>query len=194
MVIHNGINKSNFTITRPSRSEKSFITVATGLESERTYLLKGIDLILEMARRNPDCRFTIVGSSSVYMYHDDIPNVTVTGPVPNEELAAIYNEHMYYCQLSMSEGFGISLCEAMACGCIPIVSRVGIMPDILGDTGFILERRDADMLQDLISNTVLKQQKSGEEARKRICDHFDIALREQKLLDAIDHLTNRTSP
>ena len=193
-VIHNGIDTKKFTINNPLRQEKSFLTVAGGLDSKRTYLLKGIDLILEMARLNPDCRFTIVGSSTIYMYQNDIPNVTIAGPVPNEELAAIYNEHMYYCQLSMSEGCPVSLCEAMACGCIPIVSRVSIMPEIVGDTGFILDRRDAGMLQDLIRNTVLKQHKNGKEARKRVCDHFDIDLRAQKLLDAIGHLSSRTSP
>jgi glycosyltransferase involved in cell wall biosynthesis len=193
-VIHNGVNTETFTIKNTSRREKSFLTVATGLDSQRTYLLKGIDLLLKLARENPDYHITIAGSLLVYDYKNELPNVHIVGPVPNEGLVEIYNEHMYYCQLSMSEGFGVSLCEAMACGCIPIVSRVGIMPDIVGHTGFVLEKRDSSMLDALVRNTVIQSTKKKEDAREQICQRFDIAIREKKLLEAIDHLSNNKSP
>ena len=52
----------------------------------------------------------------------------------------------------MSEGFGVALAEAMACGCVPIVSRVGILDFIAGDSGFVLEKHDTDLLKSLIES------------------------------------------
>ena len=43
-----------------------------------------------------------------------------------------------YCQISVSESFGVSLLEAMACGCIPVVTDVDAMPMIVGASGVVI--------------------------------------------------------
>ena len=54
----------------------------------------------------------------------------------------------------MSEGFGLALAEAMACGCVPIVSKVGILDFIAGDSGFVLEKHDIGLLKSIIGKAV----------------------------------------
>ena len=64
------------------------------------------------------------------------------------------HKNNYDLQLSNTEGFGVSLCEAMLCECIPIVSSVNMLPEIVGDTGFILETRDSSKLSGLINEAI----------------------------------------
>jgi len=40
---------------------------------------------------------------------------------------------------SVYEEFGIPTCEAMACGCPPVVSKTGALPEIAADAGLIVD-------------------------------------------------------
>jgi glycosyltransferase involved in cell wall biosynthesis len=83
-------------------------------------------------------------------------------------------QHEYYFQLSIMEGFPNALAEAMLCGCIPIGSNVSGIPFIIGDTGYILNKRDINELNLLVEN-VLNDRKRDQFpvlARKRIEEHF----------------------
>lgn len=191
-VIHNGVLLDYFSITNTIRPKKSFLTIALGLESERNYLLKGIDLILEIARMNPDYSFTIIGSESIYNLTKPLDNVKVIGRVEQKQLAAYYNNHKYYLQLSMSESFGLSLSEAMLCGCIPIVSDTGMMPEIIQDYGFVLKKRDATMLDELIHDMLSQSEFDNEDLMKArhmtISKRFDMMIRSEALLNVIQKL------
>jgi glycosyltransferase involved in cell wall biosynthesis len=50
--------------------------------------------------------------------------VTLTGFVPDSDMPALYSLATLYCQPSLSEGFGLTPVEAMACGC-PVVYAIG---------------------------------------------------------------------
>jgi Glycosyltransferase len=50
--------------------------------------------------------------------------VTLVGKVPNTELSQWYTAANYYISASHKEGSGYALLEAMACGCIPIVTSI----------------------------------------------------------------------
>ena len=111
-------------------------------------------------------------------------NVTLIDYVPNEQLPEKMAGFMFYCQLSMSEGFGVALAEAMACGCVPIVSKVGILDFIAGDSGFILEKHDTDLLKSVIDKAVKSDVESlGKKARSRIVENFEMLRRRSELLN-----------
>ena len=85
-------------------------------------------------------------------------------------------------QLSVSEGFGIALCEAMLCGCVPIVSNVGMLPSIAGKFGYVLETKNTEKLHSLVE--VAREEYNSERLqslREHIVNNFDIAIRESKL-------------
>lgn len=50
-----------------------------------------------------------------------------------EEMAAVYNLSSVFAHLSLYEGFGLSLLEAMACGTAPLISDISSLPEIGGD-------------------------------------------------------------
>jgi glycosyltransferase involved in cell wall biosynthesis len=167
------------------------MTVALGLENKRNVLLKGIDLILELAKNNPDYTITIIGSDSIYGYNDSLKNVKLIGKVAHNELISYYNKNQFYLQLSISESFGLSLCEAILCGCVPIVSNVGMMPQIVENQKFVLNKKCVIELQNLINevsgekyvnkNSILERQKS-------IIDRFSFETRKLKLLKIVESL------
>ena len=182
-VIHNGISADRFKIDAPGeRNPATFITVATGLDSANRRAIKGLDLVIDLARLTPENHYTFIGA--LQPTDLELPeNINIVGYVPHNALVNYYNKHAFYLQLSVSEGFGISVCEAMLCGCIPIVSDVGMLPDIAGKDGYVLERKNVNDLTGLVKRAM--DEYSPEKmtrCRNHIIEHFDIAIRKAKLL------------
>lgn len=165
------------------REPGTFLTVSrmSGPNIQR----KGIDLFFAMALRFPQCKFTLLGDVPGMKYPPVPPNVTILRTVPYEELPAYYSRFTFYMQLSMWEGFPSAPCEAMLCGCVPIVSRVAALPAIVGDAGFILDHKDPEALAILMGQALLADtERMGEQARNRIRTHYPQETR-KKLLHLI---------
>jgi|AntRauTorckE6833_2_1112554.scaffolds.fasta_scaffold10623_2 glycosyltransferase involved in cell wall biosynthesis len=188
-VIPNGISISQWNINLDGAREKnSFITVL----SPGQLRTKGINLILDIADKFPQATFYFAGIDNPFNY--EVPsNTCFLGRLSQKKLENLYNQTEYYLQLSNFEGFGIALCEAMLCGCIPIGSNVNKIPEIIGDTGFILEKRDPELLITLLGEAMSEKYKreKGEKARKRIMDNFSLESRKQKIFDTIDKLSSK---
>jgi hypothetical protein len=186
-VIYNGYD-AEFWQCNEKKIPKTFITVASGLGEERRRKLKGIDLILQIATRFPDYTFQIVGTEPQEL--PDAPkNVELVGKKNANELVNYYSKATYYLQLSISEGFPNSLCEAMLCECIPIVSHVASMPFIIGDSGYILDKNDLGLLESLIQRIAKEENATqGKQARHRIAENFTEHKRENELKHLIEQL------
>ncbi|RNI28053.1 glycosyltransferase family 1 protein [Rufibacter immobilis] len=190
-VIYNGYNaefwKQDFTI---ERQPNSFLTVCAGLNMRFTQRLKGVDLILEVAGRVPEATFTIVGAPEGFKFPNQPANVRLLPKMPLEDLKAVYSAHTFYLQLSMSEGFPNALSESMLCGCVPIVSQVGAMPDLIADTGFVLSQRNIHLLERLVREAmeVENTQKLGQKAREIMASHYPEQRRERGLIGLLQKL------
>lgn len=189
-VIYNGIDPELFKFSNIAPIRNSFLTISSGLEERGRFLLKGVDLILKLAADFPECSFTIIGSKSIYGYKNSLNNVNIVDFIPNLELANYISRHQFYLQLSMSEGFGLSLCEAMLCGVTPIVSKVGIMPEIIGNTGYVLEKQNYSDLK-LLVRDVLGESSLGKnwEASERIKKMYNFNFRKEKLHQCLKEIT-----
>lgn len=139
-----------------------------------------------MALKFPDFIFTIVGNTPEMKYTFVPSNVKLMPFIKYEEIINLYSQHEFYLQLSIMEGFPSAPCEAMLCECIPIVSNVAALPNIVGDTGFILYKRDKEELEALITKAVISDTvQLGKNARKRIIEYFPPDTR-IKLFDLIE--------
>lgn len=65
--------------------------------------------------------------------------VLFTGFVPEEDLPALYGGAALFVCLSLYEGFGLPLLEAMACGTPVLASRVSSIPEVVGDAGLLVD-------------------------------------------------------
>lgn len=180
-VIYNGYDPHKYFKTRKTVSN-SFLTIAF-VEKNR-FALKGIDLILAIAPRFTNCKFTIVSKVRSEELENIPSNVQLIPPIENNSLKDLFSQHQYYFQLSISEGFPNALCEAMLCECVPIGSNVGAIPLIIGNTGYILTERDIDKLSQLIEQIIkTPDTKSGKNARERIIQKFPESTRKKELLE-----------
>ncbi|MEP6794623.1 MAG: glycosyltransferase family 4 protein [Saprospiraceae bacterium] len=185
-VIHNGISIDRFQFDPTIvRDKNSFITIASGLELQKRWLVKGLDLIIELAKVTPENTYTFVGTQKPIGI--SLPsNITVVDFVPHQELSTLYNRHRFYLQLSVSEGFGISVCEAMLCGCVPIVSDVGMLPFIVGRKGYVLQHKNLVLLENLVQRAIKEfNTENSIGYRQHILDHFPLSVRAEKLLDCL---------
>ncbi len=184
-----GFDAQKFRDFGKKRQPNSFLTIAAGFEQEVVFLRKGLDLIWKMAARFPDFQFTVVGYKAGLFHKETPKNITIIAAIPQEKLIELLNEHEFYAQISMFEGFPNALCEAMLCGCIPIGSSVAAIPDIISDTGFILAEKNADKLADLLKEAAQAEKTLlSQKARQRIVDNFLTERREKALLGLVAQL------
>lgn len=67
--------------------------------------------------------------------------VIFLGALKGEELVRCLNRHRFILIPSIwEEPFGLVALEGMACGCIPIVSEGGGLPEAIGDAGYIFKK------------------------------------------------------
>jgi len=74
------------------------------------------------------------------------PNLVYTGYVPGEDLPALYNGAFAFLYPSLSEGFGIPVLEAMACGVPVITSNCSSLPEVAGQGGLLVNPRDSQKI------------------------------------------------
>jgi glycosyltransferase involved in cell wall biosynthesis len=182
------------------KSKSAFILSATIARSPHHLIRKGIDRFLCVASLAPYRQFVIGGAPASRM-HDlwgdrtgrgsiqvirDFFSANVHKNVQVKELSALdllhaYQHARFYCQLSRHEGFGMSVAEAMACKCVPVVSDAGALPEVVGDTGFVVHDGDPMKTAKLIDEFWDDYPRLGRLARDRITKHFSVAKRTSQL-------------
>lgn len=74
------------------------------------------------------------------------PSLRLTGFVPDEELAALYNAATLYIHPSRYEGFGLPVLEAMRCGAAVIAGNASSLPEVVGDAGALFDPESPEEL------------------------------------------------
>ncbi len=100
-------------------------------------------------RKRIACKLVVVGIgcekyAGEYRLDEDgtLDDVTFLGWIEHTDLPAIYNLATCLFFPSVYEEFGIPSCEAMACGCPPVVSNTGALPENVGDAGLTVDPFD----------------------------------------------------
>ena len=98
---------------------------------------KGLRPFVEAGQHAPELEFVLVGAAlddtAERLRETASPNVRLTGRVDDAELESLYRRAGAYVQASRHEGFGMTVAEAMLAGCIPVVTRAGALPEVVGE-------------------------------------------------------------
>ncbi len=107
---------------------------------------KGIDLLIDVASHCEDRRFVLVGPIDEEYQKIQFPeNVVLTGVKNHQEISDLLAKADVFIFLSKSEGFSISLLEAMKSGLPVIATDVGANSDaIANDGGVIINNYDSN--------------------------------------------------
>lgn len=130
----------NHTVRIPNELPVKSNTVFNVLFVGRDATEKRIDLWLELAQRLahlPVIQFHLVGIERI---KSNNVNLTSYGLLTDStEIQSLYSSSHILVLTSQSEGFPKVIAEAMAFGCVPIVTAVGAIPEVLGeDAGAML--------------------------------------------------------
>ena len=175
----------------------SVLSVAT-VDSHTTFLRKGLDVLIEVARAMPDVPFQVVGmrmdEAAVRERYHPPANVEFIRALPREMLAAVYGQASVYLQLSRAEGMPNVLCEAMLCGCAPVGSNVFGIPDAIGDAGWIVDDPDPLAIAETVREALGAPEALRRRARAHIADTFPRDRRRRELFGLLDALLDGERP
>ena len=96
-----------------------------------------------------------------------INQTKILGYVPTEDLVGIYNLATVFCLPSFSEGFGLPVLEAMACGCPVVAGRTSSLPEICDEAAVLVDPYDINDIARGIKKAIENKEKLGEKGIKQ---------------------------
>jgi len=94
------------------------------------------------------------------------------GKVPHAEMLYWFNSADFIISTSHYEGSGIAVCEAMSCGCIPILTKIPSFKKMTNnsDCGLLFEKGN---VPDLLNVLLQTQSMNVEEERRKVLEQFE---------------------
>jgi glycosyltransferase involved in cell wall biosynthesis len=116
--------------------------------------------------------------------------VILKGKVNHCELEASYNAADFFISGSHKEGSGYALIEAMACGCIPVVTNIPSFKKITcgGIYGFLFEPGNPESLLRVLLNL---KSINKEEMSASVVNHFNQSLSFKSIADNLFRICER---
>ena len=161
----------------PAPKEDFVVTVG------RFVRTKNYESIVEVAKLMPQFKFIIMGRRQKYdAYYQKIKkskpdNLILVPDAPRTEMLSILSKAKIYLHTMVDEHFGISVVEAMAAGCIPIVHNSGGTKEAIGSFGYTYNT--VDECVDRISrafNTTVSPEKISKYTKRFSSNNFKEAL------------------
>ncbi|MEM3524284.1 MAG: glycosyltransferase [Thermoplasmata archaeon] len=177
-----------FKCNSPFYKEK--IVISVGIISKKSFERKRFDIFSECATRLPKINFVWAGLSRDTGFIDNLnfpSNLKLMKDLSDTELRNLMARATVYCQLSRDEGFGLAMAEAMACECVPVVTPVGAIPEVVGDAGIYVPYGDVEKTVEGIKEALSKPE-LGKKARQRIVENYSKEKLKPEFLKIIDEI------
>lgn len=159
--------------------------------------LTAVKAFLQFAEINPAAKLYMIYHTDelaaaikelLFSYQAESP-VLMIGKVPHPELLYWFNSADFFLSASHYEGSGTALCEAMSCGCIPVVTAIPSFRMIADGCGLLYEPGNEAALLAALDQTI---HLNMEEQKNRVLHQFNsalsfeaIALKFQRLADSL---------
>jgi glycosyltransferase involved in cell wall biosynthesis len=84
-------------------------------------------------------------------------NIRYLGEVSTSDLSALYSMAELLVHLSLYEGFGLTVLEAIKCGTPVVVSASSSLPEVVGNAAFVVPPDDVPHIADTIFNILMNK-------------------------------------
>jgi L-malate glycosyltransferase len=170
---------------------------------------KGVDVLLKSIKilKSTNVTLMIVGEGVERKALKELSNalkiennVKFLGFRTREDLLELYNLADLFALASYSEGLPRVLIEAMACGCIPVVTNVGDVATVVRDgfSGYIINPGDyerfAERAKQILSLTEKAKKVIQIRARNSVTNEFDSRVLLNKMVNELTLLKSSTLP
>ena len=153
-VVYNGVSKDFYSININQKNEikkkytsgEDYFIFIGSLHKRKNIIrmLKAFDLF--KTKTNSKTKFIIIGkkrwwSNNMQKTYNNLKykkDITFTGYVEDNVLNGLISSAKCLCFVSLFEGFGLPIVEAMKCGVPVITSNTSSMPEICGKAGLIV--------------------------------------------------------
>jgi glycosyltransferase involved in cell wall biosynthesis len=152
---------------------------------------KGLRAFAAAAGELPEVEFVVAGrfvdDAGEELRTQAPPNLRLTGWIEEDELLDLYRRAAVYVQASRHEGFGVSVAEAMLAGCVPVVTRAGALPEVVGDTGVQIDvPAEPGAIAAATGEALARAPAAGAAARERVLREFSVSARAAALQDLVE--------
>lgn len=196
-VIYHCVSDEYFKKQDELKDNTKYFLIISALEKDnikRKCIVECIEAINCLKEKYPDIKLIIAGHKD--NGYDDLinlirskgleSNVSLIGSI-NEEDKIRYLQNAYcYLQPTYHEQFGLALAEAMACGCPVISTNITAVPEVVGDTGILIEANEVDNIAQAIEkiyNDEKLREVLSNKARERALSLFTYDMKKEKLLN-----------
>jgi glycosyltransferase involved in cell wall biosynthesis len=113
------------------------------------------------------------------------------GAISTADKVSLMQRCAVYLQPSQFEGFGLAILEAMSCGAPVVSSPVGSVPEVVGDTGVLVDHQSSEEIARAVSELLrdpARRDDLGRRARLRAESQFPLARRQDAMAALIARL------
>jgi len=187
-VMHHGV-PDPFGALPDKPTEPLVLTV--GVVDRANLERKGHRAFVEAARQLPDVAFVLAGrlvdDAGEELRAKAPTNVRLTDWVEDDELLDLYRRSAVYVQPSRHEGFGVSVAEGMLAGAVPVVTRAGALPEVVGETGVLVDApADPNAVASAIREALARGPEARAAVRERVLREFSLDARTAALHDLVE--------
>jgi len=192
LVVYLGVRDELGTLPRAPRVR---MALTVGNVDRVNLRRKGHEPFVRAAALLPNVEFVLVGawkdSAVDYLRSIATTNVSFPGWVDDTTLFDYYSRAHTYVQVSAHEGFGMSVAEAMLAGCIPVVTRAGALPEVVGPCGVYAPNQEPSVIAEAIQKSLSLSEDMRAKARQRVLDNFAVARRQDSLQQLVSELLSK---
>lgn len=184
-----------------SQPQELVLTIAgmRKVSAERKCVSEVIRAIPLVLQKHPTIRFVVAGEQGTS--YPDLWALTqklgvehaveFPGIISQERKIALMQRCLVYLQPSIYEGFGLAILEAMSCGAVVVSSPVGAVPEVVGDTGVLVDGRSPEMIAAAVNQLLddaIRRHELGQHARQRAKTLFARKRRKEALESIVNAL------
>lgn len=183
-ILFNGIHHELLTHQAPTRSSrKPFILTVSSINPRKNlaYLIR----VFEQSKLDNHELIVVGARNAVFGKQQvEVPkNVSFTGYLSNAELIRLYHEAELFVSLSLDEGFGIPVLEALYCNCPVLISNIEVYRECFGEVASFTSLTDLNRAATDLRTLV--QQKPTVSAGADLFKRYNYADSAKKLNDLV---------